>query len=106
MAFDEKLAGRIRDVLSSRRDVEEKRMFGGLCFMVAGHMCCGLTSTDFMVRVGKEKFAEAIKLSHARPMDFTKRRPAESSIHPRGRGCAPARCRPTCGRGARRRRTS
>ena len=73
MAFDEQLAARIRDVLSSRRDVEEKRMFGGLCFMVAGHMCCGLTSTDFMVRVGKEHFGDAIKQPHARPMDFTKR---------------------------------
>jgi TfoX/Sxy family transcriptional regulator of competence genes len=73
MAYDEKLAARIREVLSSRRDVEEKRMFGGLCFMVSGHMCCGLTSTDFMVRVGKENFSEAASLPHARPMDFTGR---------------------------------
>jgi TfoX/Sxy family transcriptional regulator of competence genes len=73
MAYDERLAARVREVLTARTDVEEKKMFGGLCFMVSGHMCCGLTSTAFMVRVGKEKFAEAIAQPHARPMDFTHR---------------------------------
>ena len=48
-------------------------MFGGLCFMVNGAMCCGLTSTDFMVRVGPEKYREALAQPHARPMDFTGR---------------------------------
>jgi TfoX/Sxy family transcriptional regulator of competence genes len=85
MAFDEKLAGRIREVLSSRGDVAEKRMFGGLVFMVGGNMCCGLTSTDFMVRVGKEKFAEAIAQPHARPMDFTGR-PSTQMVYVRAAG--------------------
>ena len=73
MAFDEKVAARVRAVLSARDDVEERMMFGGLCFMVGGNMCCGLTSTAFMVRVGKEKFADALAQPHARVMDFTGR---------------------------------
>ena len=42
MAFDEGLGDRVRDALAPRRDVEEKRMFGGICFMVAGHMTVGV----------------------------------------------------------------
>ena len=71
--FDEVTAARIRAVLADQRDVVEKRMFGGLCFMVNGQMCCGLTKTDFMVRVGKDGFAAALAQPHARPMDFTGR---------------------------------
>jgi TfoX/Sxy family transcriptional regulator of competence genes len=73
MSYDEKLAARIRRALSGRDDVVEKKMFGGLCFMVAGSMCCGLTKTDFMVRVGPARYEEALARPHARPMDFTGR---------------------------------
>ncbi len=73
MSYDERLAERIRGVLAARDDVVEKKMFGGLCFMVAGSMCCGLTKTDFMVRVGPEQYEEALAQPHARPMDFTGR---------------------------------
>lgn len=71
MSYDETLAARVRAVLGARPDVVEKRMFGGLCFMVNGKMCCGLTSTDFMVRVGPEAYEMAVARKHARPMDFT-----------------------------------
>jgi len=73
MSYDEKLAARVREVLAHRSDVVEKKMFGGLCFMVNGSMCCGLTKSDFMVRVGPEQFEEALAQPHARPMDFTGR---------------------------------
>lgn len=73
MSYDEKTAERVRRILARRTDVVEKRMFGGLCFMVHGRMCCGLTETAFMVRVGKERYREALALPHARPMDFTGR---------------------------------
>jgi TfoX/Sxy family transcriptional regulator of competence genes len=73
MSYDESLATRIRDVLADRTDVVEKKMFGGLCFMVNGSMCCGLTKTDFMVRVGPDQYEEALAQPHARPMDFTGR---------------------------------
>jgi TfoX/Sxy family transcriptional regulator of competence genes len=73
MSYDETLAARVRAVLGTRPDVVEKKMFGGLCFMVNGKMCCGLTSTDFMVRVGPEAYEKALARKHARPMDFTGR---------------------------------
>ena len=73
MSYDEALAERVRAVLSVRRDVEEKKMFGGLSFMVNGGMCCGLTATRFMVRVGPDQFEAMLAQPHARPMDFTGR---------------------------------
>jgi len=73
MGCDEKTADRVRRILSRRADVVEKKMFGGLCFMVNGRMCCGLTATTFMVRVGPKRHAEALSQAHARPMDFTGR---------------------------------
>src|SRR5258708_36473763 len=73
MSFDERLAARVRQVLADRTDVVEKKMFGGLCFMVNGAMCCGLTKTDFMVRVGPASYDAALREPHARPMDFTGR---------------------------------
>ena len=73
MSYDERLATRIRKCLADCTDVVEKKMFGGLCFMVGGRMCCGLTNTDFMVRVGPDQYDEALAQPHARPMDFTGR---------------------------------
>ncbi|MDH3625981.1 MAG: TfoX/Sxy family protein, partial [Myxococcales bacterium] len=71
MAYDEKLAGRVREVLARRRGVTEKKMFGGLSFLVNGHMCCGIVGDDLMVRVGPDAYEGALKKKGARPMDFT-----------------------------------
>ena len=73
MAFDVALAARIRAVLLSREDVTEQKMFGGLCFMVRGHMCCGVEGAKLMLRVGAERYAGVLARKHARPMDFTGR---------------------------------
>ena len=74
MAINEELAHRVREMLSDRDDVKERKMFGGLCFMVSGHMACGITkSSDLMIRTGKEKHEQALAEPHARPMDFTGR---------------------------------
>jgi TfoX/Sxy family transcriptional regulator of competence genes len=73
MTYDEKTAERVRRILSRQPDVIEKKMFGGLCFMVKGGMCCGLTSTGFMVRVGREAYDRTLALPHARVMEFTGR---------------------------------
>src|SRR5262245_45410092 len=73
MAFDEALAERVRGVLRGRGDVEEKKMFGGLCFMVSGTMCCGIAGDDLMCRVGPEQYEDALKQPGTRPMDFTGR---------------------------------
>lgn len=73
MAYDEGLAERIREVLSERSDVTEKQMFGGIAFMVRGHMCVGIVKDDLMVRVGPDAHAKLVRRPHARAMDFTGR---------------------------------
>src|SRR5262245_25730903 len=71
MAYDEKLAERVRAVLESRADVTEQRMFGGLAFMVLGHMVCGVVQDRLMVRVGPDAYDEALAEPFTEPMDFT-----------------------------------
>lgn len=73
MAFDEGLADRVRTVLASTPNVVEKKMFGGLTFMVEGHMACGIVDTQLMVRVGPDAYEASLARAHAKPMDFTGR---------------------------------
>ncbi len=73
MAYDEGLAERIRGILNDRRDVSEKKMFGGIAFMIRGHMSVGIVKNDLMVRVGPETYDDLVRRPHARPMDFTGR---------------------------------
>ncbi|MEM7029067.1 MAG: TfoX/Sxy family protein [Chloroflexota bacterium] len=73
MAYDEGLAQRIRETLVEQDGVVEKKMFGGLAFMVHGHMCCGVINEEMMVRVGPDQYEEALEQPHAREMDFTGR---------------------------------
>lgn len=73
MAYDEKLAERVRKVLATRTGVTEKIMFGGLAFLLSGRMCCGVLNEDLVVRTGPERHAAALARPHTRPMDFTGR---------------------------------
>lgn len=73
MAYDEQLVRRVRAALRSRRGVTEKKMFGGLAFLAGSRMFCGIVKNDLMVRVGPERYAEALRRPHVRPMDFTGR---------------------------------
>jgi TfoX/Sxy family transcriptional regulator of competence genes len=73
MAYDEKLADRIRGVLGPRPGVTERAMFGGLAFLLDGKMFCGVSGDELMVRVGPERHPEALGRKHVRPMDFTGR---------------------------------
>jgi TfoX/Sxy family transcriptional regulator of competence genes len=73
MAFDEQLASRVRALLGDRGDVSERRMFGGLTFMVSRHMCCGVNNDELIVRLCPEDEEAALAMPHARPMDFTNR---------------------------------
>ena len=73
MAYDEALADRIRDVLASRDGVREQKMFGGLAFMVDGHMTVGVVNDELMARVGADGEDDALAQPHARAMDFTGR---------------------------------
>jgi len=71
MAFDEGLAERLRDIYDSAGGASEKRMFGGLAFMVDGHMSCGVVNDTLMARVGPKQYRDALGRPHAREMDFT-----------------------------------
>lgn len=73
MAYDEKLAERVRVLLHERGEPEERKMFGGLCFMMRGHMCMGIVGDELMLRTGPDGYESAVKRKHARPMDFTGR---------------------------------
>jgi TfoX/Sxy family transcriptional regulator of competence genes len=73
MAFDEVLANRIRDALAGRASVTERKMFGGIAFMVAGNMAVGVIGDDLMVRLDPADAERALKEHHTRPMDFTGR---------------------------------
>jgi hypothetical protein len=71
VAYAENDGERVREALGDRDDVVEKKMFGGLCFMVRGHMAVGLTGAELMVRVGPLAWESALADEHAREMDFT-----------------------------------
>lgn len=73
MAYDEGLAERVRLELASLEGVSERRMFGGLCFMVHGNMALGIDKDRLMVRVGPKGYESALQEPHARPMDMTGR---------------------------------
>ena len=73
MAYDERLADRVRALLGDRTDVVEKSMFGGVAFMVRGHMTVGLASDDLVIRVAATDYERLLAEPHARPMDFTGR---------------------------------
>ncbi len=85
MAYDEDLALRLRVAFQDETGVVEKKMFGGLAFMLHGNMCCGVTGKDLMVRVGAEQYDDVISLPHARPMDFTGR-PMKGFVYVDGEG--------------------
>ncbi len=73
MAYDEGAAQRLREALGDEHGVVEKKMFGGIAFMLHGNMCCGVVGEELMVRVGPDAHDAALAEPHARPMDFTGR---------------------------------
>ena len=73
MAYDEKLATRVREVLKRRRGVTERQMFGGLAFLLNGNMCCGVIKKNLVLRLGARGAGRALSQPHAREMDFTGR---------------------------------
>lgn len=74
MAYNEKLADRVREMILSRHmNIEEKKMFGGLCFMVNGKMCVGIEQARLIVRLDPAKYDEAMEKEGAAPMEFTGR---------------------------------
>jgi len=72
MAYNEKLADRVREIIAaSHKKVEEKKMFGGLCFMVNDKMCVGVESERLMVRFDPALHDELLEKDGCTPMDFT-----------------------------------
>lgn len=71
MPYSERAATRVRAALAKRRGVVERPMFGGLAFMVRGHMTVGVLDADLVLRLGEEGAAAALRRRHVRPMDFT-----------------------------------
>jgi TfoX/Sxy family transcriptional regulator of competence genes len=71
MAYDREVAERIRTLLSGRSDVAEQKLFGGLCFMVRGHMCCAVSGRGgLLVRLGPDAPAFVFNEPHAAPMEM------------------------------------
>jgi len=73
LSYDPAAAERVRQSLSGRSDVVEKKMVGGLSFLVNGNMCCGITGMALMVRVGADSREQALREPCVRPMLFAGR---------------------------------
>ena len=80
MAYSEELAGRMRNALAAHPEIVERKMFGGMAFMLRGNMCCGTLGDDVMVRVGPDGYEEALGEPHVREIDFTGR-PMRGMVH-------------------------
>lgn len=73
MAYDEGLAQRVREALADADGLSERRMFGGIAFMLHGNMAVGISGDELMVRVGPEAYEDALAQPHARVFDMTGR---------------------------------
>jgi TfoX/Sxy family transcriptional regulator of competence genes len=72
MPYNEKLAERVREIISvAHKNIEEKSMFGGLCFMVNNKMCVGVEKARLMVRLDPARYDEMMEMEGCKPMDFT-----------------------------------
>lgn len=90
MAYDEKLAERVRSALGRRRGISERKMFGGVAFLHRGNLCCGVVGENLMVRVGPEGYEAALARRHVQEMDFTGR-PLRGLVYVRPPGVRSAR---------------
>jgi TfoX/Sxy family transcriptional regulator of competence genes len=73
MAYDEGLAQRVREVLGERPGLVERKMFGGIGFMIRGNMACGVREDRLIIRVGPDDYQRAVMEPHTRPFDMTGR---------------------------------
>jgi len=73
VAYSESLARRIRQVFDRRRGITEKKMFGGVCFLLDGNMCVGIWKTSLIVRLGPDQAAAALEEPNVVELDITGR---------------------------------
>ena len=71
MAYDEQLSDRIREAMAALPNLEEKYMFGGICYMLNGKMCVGVVQDEMMCRIGPDAYEEALHRTGCREMVFT-----------------------------------
>jgi TfoX/Sxy family transcriptional regulator of competence genes len=79
VAYDEALAERVRDLLTLRGDLTERKMFGGIAWMISGNMACGVLGDELIVRLEPEEAAAALEEENTREFDFTGR-PAKGMV--------------------------
>ncbi|QDT89532.1 TfoX/Sxy family protein [Gimesia algae] len=89
MVFDEDLAQRVRQLMKRRKGFSERKMFGGICFMLHGNMCCGVIRDRLMLRLGEKRAQKALQEPATREMDFTGK-PLKSMIYVEQPGYASA----------------
>ena len=80
----------MRDLLAGDPALSERKMFGGLAFMLDGNMCCGIVADRLMLRLGADLAEQALKRTHVQPMDFTGR-PMTGMVFVSGRAYAAKR---------------
>jgi TfoX/Sxy family transcriptional regulator of competence genes len=73
MAYNEDIETRIKKIISGWENTEDKKMFGGVCHLLNGNMFCGVHKEFLILRLGKERADDALKLPHVRPFDITGR---------------------------------
>ncbi len=88
MAFDNKLAERIRKRLGKRAGLTEKKMFGGIAFLLNGNMCCGVHGQEMIVRLDPEETDKALSLRNTRVFDLSGGRPMKGWILVQPKGLA------------------
>ncbi len=71
MGYDKGLADKVRALLKAKPGLSEKKMFGGVCFLIRGNMVCGILNDDLIVRVGPQKYRDSLKLPNTRQFDIT-----------------------------------
>ena len=88
MPFDEKLAARIRKQLGKKKGLVEKRMFGGVAFMLNGNMCVGIHKDELIVRLAPEETEQALREKHTRIFDLSGGRTMKGWILVQAKGLA------------------
>ncbi len=73
MPYDEQLAARVRRAVARRKDIVEKKMFGGVGFLLNGNMCVGVWKEYLIPRIGPERYEDALAQDHVKPFDITGR---------------------------------
>ncbi|MEJ2259287.1 MAG: TfoX/Sxy family protein [Nitrosopumilaceae archaeon] len=90
MTYNETLAKKIRESIKGKRNITEKKMFGGLAFLLKGKMFCGIVKDDLMIRTGPEMYEKASSQPYVRPMDFTGK-PMKGFVYVASQGCKTAK---------------